>query len=266
MTLRAVTVQEFDTEMIEYSWFGCYRASWNAAPLHPDAYSHPAKVSFGLAERIYKHLLEQGYIKPGAVVADPFGGIAGFAFHALMNGLHWKGVELEEKFCTLGNQNIELWRGRYAVHFQNYGSAVLVQGDSRELCKVLGRAGAVVSSPPYASGEKGHPSLGSVNKDDWGNDGRDIAARRGVNGKYSDSTPGQLGSMKEGDISAVISSPPYSDAVAGNGEGPGARFDSVYHSPENATKKSSDAGYGGTAFSVSKNWIFFFNMRNQIVQ
>ncbi len=54
-----------------------------------------------------------------------------------------------------------------------------------------------VCSPPYADGEKGHPSLGSVNKDAWGTDGRDIARRRGVDGEYG-TTHGQLGAMKPG--------------------------------------------------------------------
>lgn len=71
---------------------------------------------------------------------------------------------------------------------------------------------AIVSSPPYASGEKGHPSLGSVNKDDWGNEGTNIAGRRGLNGDYGKSS-GQLAEMPEGQVSAVIASPPFADSV-----------------------------------------------------
>jgi hypothetical protein len=47
-----------------------------------EAYSHPAKVSFALAERIYRHMLAEGWLSPGDVVLDPFGGIGGF-----LNGL-----------------------------------------------------------------------------------------------------------------------------------------------------------------------------------
>lgn len=56
--------------------------------------------------------------------------------------------------------------------------------------------GAAVSSPPY-EGSEGSPSLGSVNKDDWGNNGHDIVARRGLSANYGSSN-GQLGHT-EGD-------------------------------------------------------------------
>src|SRR6185436_9803707 len=71
-----------------------------------------------------------------------------------------------------------------------------------------------ISSPPYASGEKGHPSLGSVNNDDWGRDGRDITRRRGKTGEYG-STEGQLGAMPEGQL--CVSSPPFPQPYTGGG-------------------------------------------------
>lgn len=234
--------------MNHVDWNGCYDGSWQSAPLVPEAYAHPAKVSFNLAERIYRHMLTEGWLAPGDVVIDPFGGIGGFAFHAALYGMRWTGVELEQKFVDLGNQNLALWRNRYAPHFPGYGSAVLVQGDSRRLVEVVTGAGGVVSSPPYAgftasdsgfrpphsSAEYGrdeskpsaqqmvstdgygstpgqlgampagvvssppyaeaqaHPSIGSVNKDEWGSAGTDIVARRGLSASYG-STPGNIG-------------------------------------------------------------------------
>ena len=130
-------------------WYGCYAGGWQAAPLVPEAYAHPAKVSFTLADRIYRHMLAGGWLEPGDVVVDPFGGVGGFAFHAALYGMHWQGVELEQKFVDLGNQNLALWRDRYAPHFPNYGTARLVQGDSRRLVDVVTGAGGVVSSPPF---------------------------------------------------------------------------------------------------------------------
>jgi hypothetical protein len=108
-----------------------------------------------------------------------------------------------------------------------------------------GNFAAAVSSPPYSTGERGHPSLGSVNKDAWGHDGRDIAARRGLNAEYG-STSGQLADMSEGVFAAAVSSPPYADAVNGTGEGPGARHDPIHHNGDNAHKVSSANGYGAT--------------------
>ena len=51
-----------------------------------------------------------------------------------------------------------------------------------------GSVEACVSSPPYEKPE-GHPSLGSVNKDEWGSDGRDIVSRRGLTAQYGDNQP-----------------------------------------------------------------------------
>lgn len=133
-------------------WYGCYDGSWQSAPLVAEAYSHPAKVSFNLAERIYRHMLAEGWLRPGDAVLDPFGGVGGFGFHAALYGMHWTGVELEEKFVDLGRQNLDLWRSRYAPHFPGYGSARLVQGDSRRLVEVVMGAGGVVSSPPFENG------------------------------------------------------------------------------------------------------------------
>lgn len=35
-----------DTNIERTDWNGCYNGGWQAAPLVPEAYSHPAKVSF----------------------------------------------------------------------------------------------------------------------------------------------------------------------------------------------------------------------------
>src|SRR5512139_1502991 len=95
-------------------WHGLYRKGWNGN-LIPEAFSHPAKVAFGLAERIYQHMSEEGLIQPGDVVLDPFGGIGGFGFHAMRYGCSFIGVELEPRFVALGNQNIEMWTKKFGA-------------------------------------------------------------------------------------------------------------------------------------------------------
>ena len=182
--------------MKRVEWFGCYGAGWQSAPLVPAAYAHPAKVAFGLAERIYRHMLVEGWLAPGDRVLDPFGGIGGCAFHAMLYGMHWTGVELEEKFVDLGNQNLALWRNRYAPHFPGYGSARLVQGDSRRLVEVVTGAGGVVSSPPYAESEivsgRQYDNVDARKtkraNDDWSGYGH---------------TPGQLGAMPAGEAESA---------------------------------------------------------------
>ncbi len=73
---------------------------------------------------------------------------------------------------------------------------------------------AVITSPTYGN-SPGTPSLGSVNKDDWGHEGTDIVKRRGLVKGYS-SNPDNLGNLKYGEIDSVITSPPYSE---GGGHG-----------------------------------------------
>jgi hypothetical protein len=174
-----------------------------------------------LIRQIYEHCLAQGYIAPGSVVLDPFGGVALGGLDAMANGLHWIGVELEPGFVKLGQRNIELWEHklRGQNHFGNLpplGTARIIQGDSRQLCALVAGGGGLVSSPPYASGEKGHPSLGSVNKDDWGKDGRDIAGRRGLDGNYGPN-PANLGNLPPGRAPAVVSSPVYAGSMECSG-------------------------------------------------
>ena len=137
------------------TWQGCYADGWQDL-IVPEAFAHPAKFARGLIHRIYRHLLEQGYVRQGTVVLDPFGGVALGALDALTYGLRYVGVELEPRFVALGQQNLDLWRQRYG-----FTGGTIVQGDSRRLREVLAGAQvqAVVRSPPYEN------SLQPVNPD-----------------------------------------------------------------------------------------------------
>ena len=92
-----------DRQQVEYSsWHRLYREGWGKNRLRPESFAHPAKNSYGLSVRIYEHALEEGWIKPGQTVLDPFAGIGGFALEAMRHGLHFVGVELELRFCDMG--------------------------------------------------------------------------------------------------------------------------------------------------------------------
>lgn len=82
------------------------------------------------------------------IVFDPFGGVCLGGLDAMAMGLNWIGIELEEKFVRLGQQNIELWN-RQLKGWPNLGTAKIVQGDSRRLRDVMERADLVVSSPNF---------------------------------------------------------------------------------------------------------------------
>jgi len=98
---------------------------------------------------------------------------------------------------------------------------------------------AAVSSPPF-SGDK---NLMAVNDQGVRSD---MVARRGIVESDTQQSPGNLATLRADDagFSAAVSSPPHADAVNGSGEGPGARYDTVYHNGDNAYKQSSANGYG----------------------
>jgi len=244
--------------MRESDWYGLYRERWGKE-IVKDAYAHPAKYARGLIRRIYAHLFEMGYLRPGDSVADPFGGVALGALDAMRLGCHWIGFELEAKFVDLGNQNIDRWNDRYqALWPDTWGTAVLLQGDSRELVCILRRhleadATVLVSSPPYAqiNPEKSGPGINLKKQyETYRASGGGMAyeafceqQKRHAEGYGS--SPGQLATMRASDqgLEAVVSSPPYSQTLKG-GEGPGARYDFKTHSPDNAIKQTCDPDYG----------------------
>ena len=52
------------------TWQGCYSDGWQDL-IVPEAFAHPAKFARGLIHRIYRHLLERGYVRPGDDGAGP---------------------------------------------------------------------------------------------------------------------------------------------------------------------------------------------------
>jgi hypothetical protein len=240
-------------------WYGLYSDSWQGE-IVPEAFSHPAKYSRALIRKIYSHMLESGWIKPGDKVIDPFGGVALGAYHAMQNGLVWCGCELEPKFVDLGNQNIALWNGRYSPHFAKWGTAVLIQGDSRNLVKnIQGEMNGAVSSAPFI---ENNVNIGAV--------GDTPAKRQQIHNsekreKSYGQTNGQLGNLPEGNFEVAVTSPVYAETVK-NGEGTGVRYDPKSHKGDNAYKATSQANYGksngqlgqmnGNGFEAAIRWEF----------
>ena len=193
-------------------WKGCYKAGWKGIILDA-AFEHPAKVSFSLAERIYEHMmLERGWLKPGMTVVDPFAGIGGFAFHALHYGLHFRGVELEEHYVLRAQANIEKWNSERGWRHV-WGTAEIVQGDSRKLSQILGTADSSIASPPYAAISTGAGGLNTKPGKAGQQSGRNPKSpSQDTDNRYGESE-GQLSRMPEGDVSAAITSPPYEASI-----------------------------------------------------
>jgi hypothetical protein len=123
--------------------------------------------------------------------------------------------ELEPRFCELGRLNFNLHRRTWEA--MGDPLPVMVQGDSRRLCEVLGEADCLVGSPPYA--EAGVSFDGEKNWKRMKEQG--VAPSGGMNRRNKPnalsqgygSTPGQLGAMKAGDVDAIVGSPPYAETI-----------------------------------------------------
>jgi len=195
-------------------WHGLYKERWGQE-IVPDAYAHPAKFARGLIRRIYDHLVAEGYLKLGGVVVDPFGGVALDALDAMRCGCLWVGCELESKFVKLGRQNITRWLEWYKPLWPDtWGTAILFQRDSRHLSRIPmlqgARARGVIGSPPYI-GALGNAREYTDEDKATADAARDIMqakAGKAHNTRYSPD-PHNLGNLPEGDLQAVVSSPPW---------------------------------------------------------
>jgi len=190
------------------AWMGCYEMGWQGL-IVPEAFAHPAKVSRGLIRRIYKHAFDEGWLKHGDSVVDPFGGIAGTALDAMWNRCHWIGVELEPRFVALAEQNIALWQRKFGSN-AGWGRGIIIQGDSRQLVSVIAGADLICSSPPFHDSMSNKPSAQIL---------AGSGGRMGESCKSNDiygTTEGQLGRMKEGtppSVEMIVGSPPFTDSM-----------------------------------------------------
>ena len=219
-------------------WCGCYLDGWSGQ-IVPPAFAHPAKVSRSLVRRIYEHAFAEGWLRAGDIVVDPFAGISGTELDAMWNGCHWVGLELEPKFVMLSKANIGLWHLKYGSK-PGFGSARILQGDSRKLSELIGRADVVCSSPPYAAIAAGAGGLNTKPGKNGQQSGRSPdSASQGADQRYG-SSAGQLSAMAEGRFAAVVSSPPFERAVHGyNG------IDGTKHAkPAGKNSQASSGGYG----------------------
>ncbi len=195
-------------------WHKCYDDGWKGL-IVPEAFSHPAKMAYGLLKRILDHA--KGWLKEGDVIIDPFGGIGSTGILGAYEGYQVVCCELEAKFVNLAEQNFELHKDAW-VEFGNPFPAIL-QGDSRRLCEVVAtvkdslivQADCIVSSPPYyeqqtgggiqksVSGKSDYPVVGGLARSKK-------AGRSAIGFGYGNQgqTPGQLGAMKPGKVEKVV--------------------------------------------------------------
>lgn len=190
------------------TWTGCYGKNWKGL-IVPQAFSHPAKFSRSLIERIIAHMLERGWLKKGEMCGDPFGGIGCGGIIAAYAGLRWVGVELEGRFVELAKKNFEL----HAAKWRAMGDPepVILQGDSRGFASIIGQCAAIATSPPFEKmvatadpnfltpGEQGKRNPSKSNLSDYGQ------------------SPGQIGNLRAGKVDAITTSPPFTQGYSSGG-------------------------------------------------
>lgn len=200
------------------TWHGCYDGNWNWL-ITPESFSHPAKMARGLTDRIFDYAFERGWLRRGDVCVDPFGGIGSTGIIGASRGVKVLCCELEQRFVDLAKANFELHRRTWEACGDPL--PVMVNGDSRRLCEVLGPvlAECVVSSPPFADSvfSERQAKLRATWNEDPANANRP-GFRPNQTGEYSSTslslgeygtTPGQLGAMPAGSVDACIGSPPW---------------------------------------------------------
>ena len=154
----------------------------------PESYLHPAKGHLGL----WWEILER-YTKPGEWVLDPMAGVGATMLGALL-GRNIISVELEQHF-------VEPMRASWAKMRQHpmlgydLGQVIILRGDARDL--PLGRADAVITSPPYEQEHQGGP------------DTRPEAQQGGMAGRTAE--------RYTRPVDAVVTSPPFGEAQSGGG-------------------------------------------------
>src|SRR5262245_37816829 len=203
-------------------WHGVYRDGWQGllvADQSADpaqlalfdrggdytAFAHPAKASRNLLQRIFDHLEAHYGLMPGARILDCFCGVGTTAIECVLRGYHFVGVELEPHFAALAQQNVRYWRHRFGPQ---PGTACVVQGDARAL--PLRAVGACVGSPPYSANGLGHYRGAAADAKEW--------QEKSIGNTTYGTTPGNLGNLREGDLAAVIGSPPYADRCSNDNQ------------------------------------------------
>jgi DNA modification methylase len=190
-------------------WHCMYDEGWRGL-IVDEAFAHPAKAARGLIRQIFTHMQAQGWLQPRSRVLDVFGGIGTTLIQGASLGHECVGVELEERFYKLALENFALHRRTW----ESMGDPlpVMLHGDSRRAVELVrGHFAGCVGNPPHGTAALGNG--GASTRLDFLTEQKSIPANT-----YGQS-PGQLGSMSEGDVAAAIGSPPYADGVVHSGNG-----------------------------------------------
>lgn len=191
--------------------------------LLPHGIQHPAKMHLELCRDLFLR-----YTREGHTVVDPFFGVGG-SLVGITLGRNVIGQELEAPFVGYAAQNYE--------HLRAYqlggvlGSATILQGDSRRLQLPDAASDVVAGSPPYADSiSRQEPGARArkaeriargefaTQRPDIYSSPTNLGAAGMFDSRYGD-TPGQIGTLKPGDVDAAVGSPPFGEMNAAHAGG-----------------------------------------------
>jgi len=118
--------------------------------------THPAKMNLNLLRWIL-----ETYTKSGDTVLDPMAGTGSTIILASLMGRHGVAVEYESKFCEMIRSNINLTKTQATLTPK--GRMSCIKGDARELSRLVSRADAIITSPPFGPSQRG----GGIFKDGY---------------------------------------------------------------------------------------------------
>ena len=216
----------------ELDWHGLYvgNTSRDDALFTPESTRHPAKMSNPLLLRILATMQEFGWLKPGDLLADPFGGTGRTAliWCAKHPDNRAATIEIEPEFVRMQRENKALAERKFGREFR-WG---IHEGDSRKCDEIL-CAGAAVTSPPYA-GSMADEKRPNKEREEY----RDPSSQRDYG-----SHPAQIGNLPD----AAVTSPPYAASLAS--DDPDKRG-GLYRDPKRRNDRTLTADYGQAAGQI----------------
>ena len=201
-------------------WFGCYEGDAHFKQyFEPSTYAHPAKISPLLADRIFKHLEKLELLKEGMTILDFMVGSGRIPLMASLRGYKGLGVELEPHFVKMCNDNKKFAENKIGRKLD----MDIIQGDSRQLSKLLSKSDVAVVSPPFTDQNQGTKPLSERN------DGMALRLRKerpntydktgvGSSSKEYSDNPSNIGNLPYKQMVGVVS-PPYHDSMSSEKHG-----------------------------------------------
>ena len=210
------TPAELDIESFcsceEIYWFNCYQSDSRYKQfITPSSFAHPAKASFGLIERIYKHLELFGLLKKEDKIIDFMAGTSRIPLLAALKGYSTISVELEDHFVKMSEDN-----KKHAERFTGKKLDMqIIKGDARKLSELLKEGGVGVVSPPYQNGFS-IAEGGQVNKE-YVQRRKEVLVKQGRKNiadrlnifEYNTDNPNNIGNLKDEPSLVGFTSPTY---------------------------------------------------------